>query len=332
MSSGSDTGQQRVSVLLPVYNGEAHLERALSSVLAQTMTGIELVVVDDGSVDATPEILDRHRDDDRLKILRKHRNEGLVAALNDGLDHCSGELVARLDADDVAHPNRLARQVAAFERDPGLVLCATAYRMVSPDGTLIRVGTPPEFHAELVLAMIGGNRISHPSVMYRRSSVLAVGGYDPRWFPVEDYDLWFRLLAHGRFVGLPEIELTYEARPGSISAQRAEEQASLQVQRSVQELLDVLGEEADPEAARAIASGGGGSIIADLASLRLLRRYVDLVAEDLTARGVPVTGIVRQERMQMSRVLSRRSRGFRRMLVDSMLLIAPRRETGARRR
>jgi hypothetical protein len=162
--------------------------------------------------------------------------------------------------------------------------------------------------------------------------VQAVGSYDPQWFPVEDYDLWFRLLACGRFVGLNETQLTYEVRPDSISAQHADHQRELQLLRSQQELVGVLGEACDRDAVRAIAADGGSSIATDLAALRLLRRYVDLVAANLAERGVSTVGIAQQERMQMLRVLSKRNRAFRRVVVDSMLRLTPRSDAGARRR
>ena len=117
----------RVSVLMPVFNGGERIGRAVDSILTQTFTDFELVVVDDGSSDHTAAELSARAVDARLRVIRHEENVGLVASLNHGLALCRGELIARLDADDWALPSRLARQVAEFDARPELVLCASPY-------------------------------------------------------------------------------------------------------------------------------------------------------------------------------------------------------------
>jgi glycosyltransferase involved in cell wall biosynthesis len=154
---GSAAPSPEVSVLLPVYNGGPFIGHALDSVLAQTFSDFEVIVIDDGSTDETADELRKRANDPRIRITRHGQNQGLVASLNDGLAMCSGALVARLDADDSCLPDRLGAQVAAFRDDTKLVLCATDYERVTPDGVVSHRGQPPPTHAALAVALLTGN-------------------------------------------------------------------------------------------------------------------------------------------------------------------------------
>ena len=140
-NSGPASPHPRVSVLLPVFNDGERIGRAVDSILGQTFTDFELVVIDDGSTDQTDAELSARAADARLRVIRHEENVGLVASLNHGLSLCRGELIARLDADDWAFPTRLARQVAEFDARPELVLCGSPYerldlkRPTDPNGS-----------------------------------------------------------------------------------------------------------------------------------------------------------------------------------------------------
>jgi glycosyltransferase involved in cell wall biosynthesis len=297
------TTSPRVSVLMPVFNGEDTIEDAIGSVLRQGLGDLELVVVDDGSTDRTATILDRWRTDDRVTVLTNARNEGLVVALNRGLAACRGELVARLDADDLAAPTRLQRQVAAFDGDPGVALCATAYDRVSSSGELRKHSTPPSTHAELAAALVAGNRLHHSSVMFRRAVVRSVGGYDPDWFPVEDYDLWLRVLERGRYVGLPTVESFYVQRAAGISATLSASQAQRAVARAERYRADLTG--------RAGARGTAQQVLEIARATLSIRRR-------LRRRRISTTGLDRQALRTVNHVCRNGSRIGRAALVFAL--------------
>jgi len=248
---GAPTPQ--VSVLLPVFNGDRFLAAAIESVLSQKFADLELVIIDDGSTDGTADVIDSYRGDARVRSFPLPKNVGLVASLNFGLKQCRGPLIARLDADDTCQPTRLERQVAAFSRDDKLVLHATAYDRVDPDGKLLRVGQPPLTHASLVGAMLSGNRLSHSTIMFRRSAVRLAGGYRSEWFPVEDYDLWLRLCEAGRFEASASSEVTYLENPAGISGTTATIQSQRHTERAFAEISRLSGRPVtDASTARAI--------------------------------------------------------------------------------
>lgn len=268
----------RVSVIIPAYNAAEVVDTSLGSVAAQTRPPDEVVLVDDGSTDGTAEVLESYRSDSRVRIITSPNNQGLVAALGLGLSHCRSELVARLDADDFARPTRLSRQATVFE-DPSVVLCATAYDRISEDGDLLKHSLPPSSHAELAAAMLVSNRLHHSSVMFRRAAVAKVGGYDPHWFPVEDYDLWLRLLDTGRYVGLETTESVYVQTDTGISASMNVVQSQRQGERASLYRAVLTG--------RPSAHGRIGTTLEFARSALSLRRR-------LRRRGIPTAGIDRQ--------------------------------------
>lgn len=215
-------------MILPVYNGGVHLTAAVDSILAQDHRNLELLAIDDGSTDGSGELLDRV-DDPRVRVIHQE-NRGLVAALNRGLDEARHELVARMDADDLATPDRLGSQLALLLSDPGLVAVGCNYRLIDEAGAFLHDVHVPAVGPCLERQLYFRNILPHGAMLLRRSTVLAVGGYRDVG-PVEDYDLWCRLLDVGR-IGVTSAAL-YEHRlsPTGIS------QSSLHVQR--QALRDV---------------------------------------------------------------------------------------------
>jgi glycosyltransferase involved in cell wall biosynthesis len=208
-----------VSVLLPVRNEQQHLPAALSSLQRQTLTDWELIAVDDGSTDATAEILRRAAEQDaRIRVFSQPAH-GLVAALNFGLERCTASLVARMDGDDIAHPARLALQLASLQHDPELSLVASRVRhFPRPQlrGGMLhyeRWQNSLLSHAEIIRNLYVESPFAHPSVMFRKQAVMAAGGYRQQGW-AEDYDLWLRLAQQGaRFSRRPETLLFWRDRP-----------------------------------------------------------------------------------------------------------------------
>jgi len=210
-----------VSVLMGVWNGAPRVREAIESVLGQTLGDLELVVVDDGSTDATASILGSFGDP-RVRVTRQRRG-GLTSALRSALGLARAPLVARLDADDVALPERLERQRDFLERHPEVGLLGTAAREVDGIGREVGVVRPPTEDAALRGALIRHNPFVHSSVMMRRSALEQAGGYDPSFPVAQDYDLWMRMSRVTRMANLPEALVVRRLLPGRISATREAE-------------------------------------------------------------------------------------------------------------
>ena len=218
-----------VSVLMPVYNAAHHVEEAVRSILAQTWTDFELIIVDDGSTDDSPAILDRLQTEDaRITVLRQP-NGGIVSALNHGLGFCRGVCIARMDADDIALPERLARQWAAFQADPGLVLCGTAVHQFGDRHEILQF---PLTDVACRAFLLTWSCFAHPTVMMRRETLLCSGlRYEEDFRHAEDYQLWSALAAWGRLCNLPEPLLRYRVHDAQVSQARktAQEAVHLRV-------------------------------------------------------------------------------------------------------
>jgi GT2 family glycosyltransferase len=214
----------RVSVVLPVYDGGSFLTEAVESILAQGFGDFELIAIDDGSRDASGDILDCFaRADARVRVVHQ-ANAGIIAALNRGLALARGELIARMDADDIAHPERFARQVAFLDASPDVAVVGCAVTLIDEGGKPVRdIGYPvaPEAVAEFLET---GSALAHPSVMMRRAAVLAVGGYRPAYRHAEDYDLWLRMAERYRLANLPDCLLRYRHHQAKLSLTYAVEQ------------------------------------------------------------------------------------------------------------
>ena len=213
----------RVSVVLPVFNAAATVARAVESIRAQTWPDWELVAVDDGSTDGTSEILDRWaRDDARVRIVTQD-HAGVAAAANAGLAGTRSELIARMDADDVAHPERLARQVALLDADATLGVASSLVEFggdrAARAGYALHVDwlnslVTPE---EIALNRFVESPVANPSVLFRRELVERHGAFRAGNFP-EDYELWLRWLDAGvRIAKVPAPLLTWHDGPNRIS-------------------------------------------------------------------------------------------------------------------
>lgn len=222
MASGS--AAPRVSVLLPVRDAEATLPACLASLAAQTLTDYELVAVDDGSQDASGRILAAAaRHDARVRVVRAERR-GLVAALNAGLALARAELVARMDADDLALPPRLALQAATLGADASLCVLGSRVLLLGEPGrpnpgmrAYLAWQNGLVDHASITRDLLVESPLVHPSVMLRTAALRELGGYRESGGP-EDYDLWLRGHAAGwRFAKRPEMLLLWRDAPGRLT-------------------------------------------------------------------------------------------------------------------
>ena len=212
------TAPPRVSVVMAVHDGARWLREAVDSALAQTLDDLELIAIDDGSTDATGDILAGYRDA-RLTVVR-HARAGLTRSLNRGLRLGAAPLVARLDADDVALPERLARQVAFLDAHPEVGVLGTGCREIGASGEVLRVYAPPADDAGIRSALIRRNPLVHSSIVMRRQAIEAAGGYDETLPVAQDYDLWLRLSRLTRLANLPEPLVLRRLAPDRVSVAR----------------------------------------------------------------------------------------------------------------
>jgi glycosyltransferase involved in cell wall biosynthesis len=201
----------RLSVLMPVYNGERYLREAVDSILGQTFRDFELIAVDDGSTDQSRQMLEQYASQDaRVRVISRP-NTGIVGALNDAIQASQSDLLARMDADDVALPHRFQAQLDHLDQHPEILMLGSRVTMIDADGwpigDMVTVG---HGHEEIDDALLGGGwPIVHPSVIMRRKAVEEVGRYHEGTFPNEDHDLFLRLGEKGKLDNLREPLLKY---------------------------------------------------------------------------------------------------------------------------
>lgn len=213
-----------LSVVMAVYNGERYLKDAIDSILNQTFTDFEFVVVDDGSTDATRDLLEHYRHaDDRMQVTEQpHR--GLVDSLNRGCGLARGRFIARMDADDVAVRDRFERQIRFMEGHPRVAVLGGAVRRIHVSGQPTKTTVYPTTHTEIVNALSTTNPVEHAAVVMRADAFSALGGYRRGFVHAQDYDLWLRMSEHYELANLPEIVLYYRIHPAQISSTRVRQQ------------------------------------------------------------------------------------------------------------
>jgi glycosyltransferase involved in cell wall biosynthesis len=210
----------KVSVVMAVYNGATYLRPAVESVLGQSFLEFEFIVVDDGSTDETTTILHSYQDA-RLRVILQ-ANHGPAAAGNRGIRASEGLYIARLDADDVAAPERLQQQMAFLDQNHEYVLVGGFLEFVTAKGVAIYQQTLPTKHEDILQTLEkGGNPFLHSAVMYRRKSAMACGLYNENLHTGVDPDFIRRLIKTGKAANLPVCVGQYRITPGAISNQRA---------------------------------------------------------------------------------------------------------------
>lgn len=213
-----------ISIVMPVWNAQVHLNEAVESILAQTFRDFEFLIVDDGSTDRTPEILAHHAaKDSRIRVIRLTHG-GIVQALNKGVAEASAEWIARMDGDDVSHPTRLEKQWLAIQRNPAAIFCHCHTRIIGDPNLVTHAGHFIRTKALLALRLCFQCPIVHPTVIYHKQTFLECGGYEPFEEYAEDYGLWGRLLMKGEVVGVAEPLLDFRVHQASVSKQMSYEQ------------------------------------------------------------------------------------------------------------
>lgn len=205
----------KVSILMPVYNSEKYLTDAINSILKQTFSDFEFLVFDDGSIDNSLKIISSYSDS-RIHIFKSEQNYGHIFHLNRGLEIAKGKYIARMDADDIAHPERLEYQVKFLERNSDIGVCGTWYKEFGCQNNLVK---HPIDDQEIRLKLLFKScALGHPTVMMRK---LIFDTYLLKYFqseyPAEDYWLWIRISLVSKLANIPKVLLFYRTHVNQVS-------------------------------------------------------------------------------------------------------------------
>ena len=272
----------RVSVLMTTRDGAAWIGESLASVFAQTMTDFELVVVDDGSTDATPAMLAAVRDP-RIRVLRHEASSGIAGGRNAGLELCRGAYVAVLDHDDVSLPARLQAQADFLDRHAAVMFVGSAVRILA-DGVSRESGQPLRVgSAGLRMLLHLGNALTWSSVMFRRDALMALAADGPvlreTAEPADDFDLYHRLLRTGEGARLDEVLTLYRAHAGSATHRLAERMLSRATTVLAEAYAPCFGEAAQDAAVLAVRHLGHRAPVPDAATLDRVLAVIARVAD-----------------------------------------------------
>lgn len=192
-----DNNQPLVSIIMGVYNGAARFEKPIESIINQTNSNWELIICDDGSSDGSYEkLLTYQEKEPRIVVIKNEQNSGLAASLNHCLQYAKGDYVARMDDDDISHPNRLEEEVKFLSEHPEYAIVSSGYRLMDEDGFW---GKNDSYGERTALDIFRGRYFAHPTVMIRKDAYTDVGGYstDPKIGRMEDVDLWCKMYIKG---------------------------------------------------------------------------------------------------------------------------------------
>lgn len=224
---------------MPVYNASAYLQKAVESIVYQTFTNWELILINDGSTDKSGEICKRF-DDRRIRYIEHDENKKLIATLNEGIDLCKGQYIARMDADDVAMPDRLAKQVAFLDKHSDYILVGSNALVIDKNDKVVGQVINPESDELLQVSLLFTSPFVHPSIMIR-TDVLQQNKYSTDFIHSEDMELWMRIAKQGKLANLRDKLLKYRLHDVNVSVQYNQQQQanSLQLLHQSLQKLDI---------------------------------------------------------------------------------------------
>lgn len=209
--------EKLVSIIMPVYNAEAHLKEAVESILNQDYRNIEFIIIDDGSTDNSSNIIDEYAKRDARIVVIRRENRGIAASLNEGVDRASGDYVARMDSDDIALKHRISTEVKFLEKNGEIDFCGSNVYINSFDN----IRKYPLSGEDISKFLYFGNAFAHPTIMWKRGVVSSQGQLYDGTFAAEDYELWTRLIGIGKKgANIEEPLLIYRVDGNNISVRK----------------------------------------------------------------------------------------------------------------
>ncbi len=226
----------RVSIVMPVHNEERYIRGAVESILHQSFSDWELIIVDDASTDTTPTILWDYSDN-RIRVLCSGERGGdLGSVLNKGIEACRADLIARMDADDISYPRRLSEQLSFLDSHAAVGLVGCWAHEIDHEGRVVGMLSTPVSDPAIKWQLNYRNPLHHPSVLMRRSLLESVGGYDSSMRHAEDYDLFCRMGRVARIYSLDQILIAKRSHGVSASVAHGDEQTAIAVQIAGREM------------------------------------------------------------------------------------------------
>jgi Glycosyltransferases involved in cell wall biogenesis len=233
-----------VSVVIPCYNAEKFIRPAIDSIINQTYRNLEILLIDDGSTDSTPEILNHYaRADARVKVIRNSENRKLIYTLNRGVAQATGYYLARMDADDISDLTRIEKQVNFMTQHPELDGCSTGYLKINVNGKELTFSNPKALNnTALKFISFFSTPLSHAALL-AKTQVMKENPYDPEFIHSEDYELFSRMIFKGyRFANINEHLASFRENPASVSYKFENIQIETHTKISRRNILQYFGE------------------------------------------------------------------------------------------
>ncbi len=264
-----------ISVLMPVYNGELHLREAIESVLAQTYTKFEFIIINDGSLDGTADIINSFNDSRIIKVANQS-NLGLIESLNNGLKLAKGKYIARMDADDIAMPERFEEQLNMFENSPNAVVVGTDYFVMI--GNKLNLSINEDDSDYLKTMLLFATCFCHPTVMVKNIFPEKKIAYDGDFIHAEDYKLWTDLVFHGDFRHINKPLLKYRSHKSQTSVFHNKKQLQIS-SRIRKEYLESLGFKITDEQFKTHNTIGNNEFIKSKEQLKKVEEWLSSLIE-----------------------------------------------------
>lgn len=204
-----------ITILMPAYNSERFISEAIDSMLNQTFKNFEFLIINDASTDKTSNIIRNYqKKDKRIRVITNKKNLKLAATLNIGINKAKSEIIARMDPDDISHPDRLSIQYQFLKSHPKVAIVGANIRIIN-DNKLYSKREYPTTSVKLKRIMFRYSPFAHPAIMFRKKVFEEFGGYDETMAVCEDIDLWFKIGRKYEFANIPKTLLTYRLVPSS---------------------------------------------------------------------------------------------------------------------
>ena len=260
---------------MSVYNGERFLRQAIESILRQTLTNFEFIIVDDGSNDSTPRVLEEFAEEDsRVVLVKNEENLGLTLSLNAGFQVARGEYIARQDADDVSLPNRLVLQAQSLDEHPEVGVLGTWVLNTDEKDNEIDRWETPIYPGMVRWSLLFGNALVHGSVMIRRSVLPPGPAYRSRILYAQDYDLWSHLSLRTELANLPKVLLVRRVHPNMVTKTHSSGQGHTAKNVMQRQMSELLGDSVSGALVDSVHRATWGPYMHTSAELRQVGRHI----------------------------------------------------------